>query len=72
MCVLGGVQEGCFNDFMFLKKQNHNNRREEGILNMNFAFDLGGMKVGREGCMICFAPPYIIFLSQAMRFVTTL
>jgi hypothetical protein len=29
-------------------KKNHNNRKEEGTLNMNFAFDLGGMGVGWE------------------------
>jgi hypothetical protein len=31
------------------KKQNHKNRREEGTLNMNFAFDLRGVGVGWEG-----------------------
>jgi hypothetical protein len=46
------------------KKQNHNNRREEGTLNMNFAFDLErtGGGVGREDCRVDFAPPYILFL----------
>jgi hypothetical protein len=34
------------------KKQNHNNRREEGTLNMNFAFDLKGMGVGWEGRIV--------------------
>jgi len=28
------------------KKQNHNNKIEEGTLNMNFTFDLGGVAVG--------------------------
>jgi hypothetical protein len=28
------------------KKQNHNNKIEEGTLNMNFTFDLGGVGVG--------------------------
>jgi hypothetical protein len=30
-------------------KQNHNNKIEEGTLNMNFAFDLGGVGVGWGG-----------------------
>jgi hypothetical protein len=31
------------------KKQNHKNKREEGILNMNFAFDLREVGVGWAG-----------------------
>jgi hypothetical protein len=30
------------------KKQNHNNKIEEGTLNMTFTFDLGGVGVGWE------------------------
>ncbi len=46
----GGV--GCLNDFMFKKKENHNNKIEEGTLNMNFAFDLRGVGVGWEGKVV--------------------
>jgi hypothetical protein len=34
------------------KKENHNNKIEEGTLNMNFAFDLGGMGVRWEGKVV--------------------
>jgi hypothetical protein len=33
-------------------KQNHNNKIEEGTLNMNFAFYLGGMGVRWEGKVV--------------------
>jgi hypothetical protein len=49
-------------------KQNHKNKREKGLLNMNFAFDFKGVGVGwggvgREGCRVGFVPPYILFFS---------
>jgi len=34
------------------KKQNHNNKIEEGTLNMNIAFDLGGVGVGWKGKVV--------------------
>jgi len=36
----------------FRKKENHNNKIEEGTLNINFAFDLGGVGVGWEGGVV--------------------
>ncbi len=47
MCVLGGG--GCHSDFMFKKERKSQQQIEEGTLNKNFAFDLGGVGVGWEG-----------------------
>ncbi len=44
MCVWGGEVISMI--LCSRMKKNHNNKREEGTLNMNFAFDLGGMGVG--------------------------
>ncbi len=47
VCVLGGG--GCHSDFMFKKERKSQQQIEEGTLNKNFAFDLGGVGVGWEG-----------------------